>query len=181
MGWQLTLMIVEPENVTVPLAAMHDPSFNFLFKKLITISYYLVVFAPIALGIPRYDFYGGIVAMLYTWMITISKYVRDASCAMNHWPWVFNLMEHISWTLLSIFIPALLLRVALHPNLPGTKKNWIGRFNQRFRAYIDGYENWKEEQYYFHTRSVCTSKHLRNTEQTFLNKICFNPRNRQIF
>ena len=27
----------------------------------------------------------------------------------------------------------------------------IGRFNDRFRKWIDGYENWRTEGYYFHT------------------------------
>ena len=27
----------------------------------------------------------------------------------------------------------------------------IGRFNERFRKWIDGYENWRTEGYYFHT------------------------------
>jgi len=64
--------------------------------------------------------------------------------------WLAHLPEHISWTILSILLPALLVRIAF-TNIPSSKSNVIGRFNERFRKWIDGYENWKTEGYYFHT------------------------------
>ena len=64
--------------------------------------------------------------------------------------WLAHLPEHISWTLLSILLPALFVRIAF-TNIPSNKSNVIGRFNERFRKWIDGYENWRTEGYYFHT------------------------------
>ena len=79
--------------------------------------------------------------------------------------------------MLSIFIPALLLRVAFDSKLKSKKKNLIGRFNDRFQSFIDGFENWKAEPYYLHTKDICTSKHLRDTTKSCINEVCFNPKN----
>ena len=111
MGWALTLMILDPNEVDIPFDRIRDPTFNFILKKLLTIGYYLVVFAPIVMGLPRYDLYGGVVAMLYTWLITIHNYIRDYSCAFGL-TWLFHVLEHISWTLLSLAIPSLLVYVS---------------------------------------------------------------------
>ena len=60
MGWQLTLMILDPSLVDVPYYFFKSPDFPFILKKLLIISYYLVIFAPIVMGLPRYDFYGSV-------------------------------------------------------------------------------------------------------------------------
>ena len=60
MGWQLTLMILGASYVDVPYYLFKSPEFHFILKKLLIIAYYLVVFAPIVMGLPRYDFYGSV-------------------------------------------------------------------------------------------------------------------------
>ena len=100
-------------------------------------------------------------AMLYTWMITINNFYRDYQCAVffinieyeivdDVHKWIFHSLEHLSWTLLSILIPVLIIRIALI-DIPSNKKNTIGRFNERFEKWICGYENWRKEVYFYHT------------------------------
>ena len=60
MGWQLSLMILDASAVDVPLYFFKSPEFPFILKKLLIIAYYLVVFSPIVMGLPRYDFYGSV-------------------------------------------------------------------------------------------------------------------------
>ena len=100
-------------------------------------------------------------AMLYTWMITINNFYRDYQCAVSFInieyeivddvnKWIFHSLEHLSWVLLSILIPTLIIRIALI-DIPSNKKNIIGRFNERFYKWICGYENWRKEVYFYHT------------------------------
>ena len=99
--------------------------------------------------------------MLYTWMITINNFYRDYQCAVSFInieyeivddvnKWIFHSLEHLSWVLLSILIPTLIIRIALI-DIPSDKKNIIGRFNERFYKWICGYENWRKEVYFYHT------------------------------
>ena len=65
---------------------------------------------------------GTVMAMLYTWMITINNYYRDYKCAVsfvsresdelvnNPMVWIFHSLEHFAWTALSILIPSLIIR-----------------------------------------------------------------------
>ena len=126
-------------------------------------------------------------AMLYTWMITINNFYRDYQCAVSFinedyeiaddvLKWVFHSLEHLSWTLLSILIPTLIIRIALI-DIPSTKKNIIGRFNERFEKWICGYENWRNEVYFYHTTKVATSRHLQKSNASIMSRICFTPRN----
>ena len=64
MGWQLTLMILDASLVDVPYYFFKSPEFPFIFKKLLIIAYYLVIFAPIVMGLPRYDLYGSVMVRL---------------------------------------------------------------------------------------------------------------------
>ena len=95
-------------------------------------------------------------------MITINNLYRDQQCAVifinddneiadDITKWMAHLLEHFSWILLSILIPALIMKIAMI-DIPSKKKNIIGRFNERFRKWICGYENWREEIYFHHTR-----------------------------
>ena len=94
-------------------------------------------------------------------MITIANYYRDYQCAVvfineeleikdDVYRWGFHSLEHISWTVLSILIPILIIKIALI-DIPSNKKNIIGRFNERFKKWICGHENWREEVYFYHT------------------------------
>ena len=64
-------------QVDLPYYEIQRNTIGFLAKKLLIIAYFLIIYAPLAMGIARYDFYGSVVALLYTWMITIHNYVRD--------------------------------------------------------------------------------------------------------
>ena len=67
MGGELTLMILDASLVDVPYYLFKSPDFPFILKKLLIIAYYLVVFAPIVMGLPRYDLFGSV-------MVSLSKY-----------------------------------------------------------------------------------------------------------
>ena len=99
--------------------------------------------------------------MLYTWMITINNFYRDYHCAVmfidedynvvnDYRKWIFHSLEHASWTLLSILIPILIIKIAII-DIPSNKKNIISRFNDRFEKWICGYKNWRKEKYFYHT------------------------------
>ena len=90
--------------------------------------------------------------------------------------WVFKLPEHLAWTALSLLIPALMIRVATI-DIPSEKSSLIGRFNERYVKYINGYENWRQENYYYHTVDVCTAAKLRKTKNTWFESHCWSPRN----
>ena len=175
-GYQLFLMVVHPLDVDLPFYELKLGNVTFLEKKLIIIAYYLMVYAPLVMGLPRYDFYGSLISLLYTWMITIHNYTRDYACATDPWTWLFKLPEHIAWTLLSLLIPALMIRVATI-NIKSNKESIIGRFNERYIKYINGYENWKEENYYFHTVDLATSSKIRNTSKTVFERHCWSANN----
>ena len=53
IGWQVTLMVVSPSTVDVPFERFKMNDFPFILRKLLTIAYYLVVFAPVVMGLPR--------------------------------------------------------------------------------------------------------------------------------
>ena len=53
IGWQVTLMVVNPSTVDVPYERFKMKDFPFILRKLLTIAYYLVVFAPVVMGLPR--------------------------------------------------------------------------------------------------------------------------------
>lgn len=175
-GYQLFLMATDPLQVDLPYYELKRDTIGFLSKKLLIMTYYMVVYAPIAMGIARYDFYGSIVAILYTWMITVHNYVRDYACATNSLTWIYKLPEHMAWTLLSLLIPALMIRVALS-DIPSSKQSIIGRFNVRYVKFINGYENWRNESYYAHTVKLCRSTRINNTTRSMFARQCWDPRN----
>ena len=175
-GYQLYLMSTHPLFVDLPYYELKRDTIGFLAKKLIIICYFLVVYAPIAMGIARYDFYGSMVAILYTWMITIHHYTRDYACAVDGLTWVYKVPEHLAWTLLSILIPALAIKVALI-DIPSKKKSVIGRFNERYVKFINGYDNWRKEPYYDHTVDLCRSARLRTSSRSIIARQCWDPRN----
>ena len=53
IGWQVTLMVVSPSAVDVPFERFKMSNFPFILRKMLTIAYYLVVFAPVVMGLPR--------------------------------------------------------------------------------------------------------------------------------
>ena len=53
IGWQVTLMVVSPSTVDVPYERFKMSNFPFILRKLLTIAYYLVVFSPVVMGLPR--------------------------------------------------------------------------------------------------------------------------------
>ena len=56
IGWQVTLMVVSPSAVDVPYIRFKMSNFPFILRKLLIIAYYLVVFAPVVMGLPRQGF-----------------------------------------------------------------------------------------------------------------------------
>ena len=82
IGWQVTLMVVSPAEVDVPFEKFKMSNFPFILRKLLTISYYLVVFAPVVMGLPRWDFFGLMITMLYVWIFAIFNFLRDYNCAV---------------------------------------------------------------------------------------------------
>ena len=163
-------------QVDLPYYEIQRNTIGFLAKKLLIIAYFLIIYAPLAMGIARYDFYGSVVALLYTWMITIHNYVRDYACAIDGLTWVYKVPEHLAWTVLSFLIPALMIRVALI-DIPSKKRSFICRFNERYLKFINGYENWQKESYYHHTVDLCRSSRIRKTEKSAFARNCWDPRN----
>ena len=82
----------------------------------------------------------------------------------------------MAWTLLSLLIPALMIRVALS-DIPSSKQSIIGRFNVRYVKFINGYENWRNESYYAHTVKLCRSTRIKNTTRSIFARQCWDPRN----
>lgn len=103
IGWQVTMMVVSPSAVDVPFERFKMSNFPFILRKLLTIAYYLVVFAPVVMGLPRqgstdgsklvneklfvelmkrWDLFGLMITMLYVWIFAIFNYLRDYNCAV---------------------------------------------------------------------------------------------------
>ena len=116
IGWQVTLMVVSPSTVDVPFERFKMSDFPFILRKLLTIAYYLVVFAPVVMahnlwdcpgtafrttpqtpqsaiseGRPsnpeRWDLFGLMITMFYVWIFAIFNYLRDYNCAVYFNPY----------------------------------------------------------------------------------------------
>ena len=84
-----------------------------ILRRLLIIAYYGVIYSPIILGIPRYDFFGLLTATLYAWGWIIHIITRDYACV--YWPTDYgvNAPEYITWLLLGLMLLYYLIKFSV--------------------------------------------------------------------
>ena len=58
MGFTTTMMVLRPRDLDVPYEKFENDSFNSTLRKMLIIAFYLVIYSPVIIGIPRHDLYG---------------------------------------------------------------------------------------------------------------------------
>ena len=68
-----------------------------MFRRLLIVAFFGLIYSPIVLGIPRYDFFGLLTATFYSWCWIVHIIVRDYACIYYSETVALKVPEYLTW------------------------------------------------------------------------------------
>ena len=115
MGFTTSIMVIAPENLDIPYLGFELQEVNSTLKRLVVVVYFFIIYAPIIMGIPRYDVYGLVMATIYTWFWIVHIFIRDYACSYFAVDIAFKLPEYLSWLFLGVVLVYYLVKFSCLP------------------------------------------------------------------
>ena len=84
-----------------------------MFRRLLIVAFFGVIYSPIVLGIPRYDFFGLLTATFYSWCWIVHIVVRDYACIYYSETVALKVPEYLTWLLLAVLLLYYLVKFSI--------------------------------------------------------------------
>ena len=120
MGFTTSIMVTDPTGLDVPYLGFTFDSFNSTLRRMLVIAYFFIIYAPIIMGIPRYDLYGIVMATIYTWSWIVHIIIRDYACGYFLVNIAFRMTEYLSWLFLGVTLIYYLIKLSCSPFTEGS-------------------------------------------------------------
>ena len=115
MGFTTSLMVIAPERLDIPYFGMELRLLNSTSRQMVVIVYFFIIYAPIIMGIPRYDVYGLLMSTIYTWFWIAHMFVSDYACKYTAFEIAFHIPEYLSWLFLGVLLLYYLTKFSCSP------------------------------------------------------------------
>ena len=169
-------MINEPQNILLP---NHDDlqNINPVVHRIIVIAFYFVFYAPIVMGVARYDLYGLVMASLFAWMCFGAGIIRDYAC-IDYTTLYWVVPEEGSWLCLSVILTYYLVKFAFFATDEDESEmtSLPKRFNHRAQTFFRGWSQWDQSQEYRYVQDLLRGrKRVVPLKSGIFQKVCYDP------